>query len=155
MATCCMRAAARRSGSSTAAWSAARTTMWLVDAVTSLFQTPTDEARMQAFRVALGVACFAKFAVALCHGAWWRFAATAYERYALARTYGASRGALIARSYRLVLVVRTAASVAYGLGLLPRVTGLVVIAGLLFETLYDYRFNCYYLALMVACTLLA
>jgi hypothetical protein len=69
--------------------------------------------------------------------------------------HGASRAALIARWYQPILVLRTCAAAAYGLGLLPRVMGIVVIAGLLFETLYDYRFNCYYLALMVACTVIA
>jgi hypothetical protein len=129
--------------------------VWLLEAATSWFQIPTDESRMQCFRIALGVACFAKFAVALVHGSWHRFAAAAYERYALVRMYGASRAALIAGCYRSVIVLRTLAAAAYGLGLLPRAMGIIVIAGLLFETLYEYRFNCYYLALMVACTVIS
>lgn len=129
--------------------------MWLLDAVTSLFTTPTDEARLQYFRMGLGLACALKFAVALSHGGWSRLAPGGFARHDLDRRHGAPRAALVAGWYRPVLCLRLVAALALTTGVLPGAAALLVVGGLLFELLYEYRSNTVYLALMTACLLVA
>lgn len=129
--------------------------MWWCDAVLSGFTTPTDEARIQLFRVLLGAACLAKFLIAPTHGGWSRLALGSFPRYGLARRFGLGRADLIGGAYRSVLCLRAVAAGAYLTGVLPRLAGLVVIGGLLFELTYAWRNNTIYLALLVGCTLLS
>jgi hypothetical protein len=129
--------------------------MWWCDAVLSGFTAPTDEARLQWLRILLGAACEIKFLIALTHGGWSRLTRSGFPRYVLVRRFDSMRADLIGVAYRPVLCLRAIAAAAYLLGALPRLAGLVVTAGLLFELTYAYRNNTIFLALLVGCTVLA
>lgn len=128
--------------------------MWFFDAVTSVFTTHTDEARMQYFRIGLGVACVLKFVMSLTHGGWNRLA-SGFTRHDLDTRHGPSRAALVVACYRPVLCVRLAAALLLTSGVAPKAAAVVVIAGLVFELTYEFRSNTVFLALMVGCVLVA
>ncbi|MEU9382410.1 hypothetical protein AB0D38_16110 [Streptomyces sp. NPDC048279] len=127
--------------------------MWLLDALTSGFSTPTSENRLQYFRILIGVACFVKFALALLHRGWFRLERGGYTHYALKHRMGEEQADLISTTYRPVVAIRLLASVAVICGVEPKISALLVLCGLFYELIYEYRYNTIYMALMVACLL--
>lgn len=122
--------------------------MWLFEAIGSAFDYPTDEARLQWFRIGLGIACLLKFLVALTHGQWDRLRPDSLGYYTLTRKYGARNAVLISWAYRPILVVRVAAAVLLLTGTWPKISALVIAAGLAYELLYAFRYNTIYLSLL-------
>ncbi|MFB8235494.1 hypothetical protein ACFC58_02990 [Kitasatospora purpeofusca] len=110
--------------------------MWFLDALAGGFRHPTDEARMQYFRIALGLALTVRFLLALGHGGWSRFIPGSYSAFALTRRIGARRFRRFARVYRPILAARPAAALALATGVLPRLSALLVIGALAFELIY-------------------
>lgn len=109
---------------------------------------------MQYFRMGLGVACALKFVTSLTHGGWNRLASS-FTRHDLDTRHGPRGAALVVACYRPVLCVRLAAALLLTAGVAPRAAAVVVIAGLLFELMYEFRSNTVFLALMVGCVLVA
>ncbi|MFJ9761898.1 hypothetical protein [Streptomyces sp. NPDC101149] len=127
--------------------------MWFLDTITSGFSTPTSECRIQYFRIIIGIACFAKFSLALLNKGWYRLEKDGYTHYSLQRRMGVEQADLITATYHSVMVIRLLASIAVICGIAPRISALLVVGGLFYELIYEYRYNTIYIALMVACLL--
>ncbi|MFF3372051.1 hypothetical protein ACFYXF_03730 [Streptomyces sp. NPDC002680] len=111
---------------------------------------PTSESRMQYFRIFIGVACFAKFSLALANRGWYRLERGGYTHYVLQRRMDKEQADLISATYRPVIIIRLFASITLACGILPRVSAPLVLGGLFYELIYEYRYNTIYTALMVA-----
>lgn len=109
---------------------------WFVDAVTSGFQSPTDPGRLQQFRIAFGTVIGARFVLSLGQGGWHRFGPSAISTHLAEQRFGPARAGLLARVYRPALVIRTVAAVALAAGVLPRLSLVVILAGVGMELLY-------------------
>ncbi|MFJ8472423.1 hypothetical protein [Kitasatospora sp. NPDC094011] len=127
--------------------------MWFLDALASGFQHPTDEARLQYFRIILGLALAIRFLLALGHGGWNRFAPGTYSTFALTKRIGEQRFHRLARAYKPVLAARPAAALALAAGVLPRLSALLVIAALAFELTYARSPNTLRYAILMTATL--
>jgi hypothetical protein len=66
---------------------------------------------------------------------------------------GKDQADLISATYRPVIAIRLLASIAVTCGISPRISALLVLGGLFYELIYEYRYNTIYIALMVACLL--
>ncbi|MCX4554313.1 MULTISPECIES: hypothetical protein [unclassified Streptomyces] len=110
--------------------------MWFFDAVTSGFQNSTDPGRLQQFRIVFGTVCVLRFALSIGQGGWDRFVPSSISTHLAAERFGPSRASLLASAYRPVLIIRTAAAVALAAGLAPRLSLLLVLAGIAMELLY-------------------
>src|SRR5260221_9771099 len=102
--------------------------MWLVDTILHGFQDRSPDWRIQAFRVFFGVACTAKFTVALGHGGLARMAPGSLGWFQMRAAFGDRRGGLLADAYRPVLIVRLVAAVAVLCGFGTPIALLVVLA---------------------------
>ncbi|MGW1373006.1 hypothetical protein ACWD6P_01840 [Streptomyces sp. NPDC002446] len=129
--------------------------MWLSDAVAELFRLPTDESRIQIFRMLVGAACTLKFLGELTQGTWNFLAHGSYSRFELRKLRGADAELLVCALYRPVVIARLVAALMLTAGVLPRVAAVLVALGLAFELSYLYRFNTIYLMLTVACLVFA
>ena len=139
--------------------------VWFFDSLVAGFRYPTDEARIQWFRIIFGLVCTCRFALAFGHGGWNRFAPDThpggmvgkkFSAFALERRIGESRFRTFARIYKPVLVARLVAPIALTVGILPHLSVLLVIAGLAFELIYVSSPNSIrYAILMAACLLVA
>ncbi|MFF2657289.1 hypothetical protein ACFVUH_07975 [Kitasatospora sp. NPDC058032] len=128
--------------------------MWFFDALRSGFQYPTDEARLQYFRIILGLALTARFLLALGHGGWNRFAPGTYSAFALTKRIGERRFHCLARVYKPVLAARPVAALALSVGVLPRLSALLVIAALAYELAYAKSPNTLRFAILMTGALL-
>ncbi|MBW8705926.1 hypothetical protein MBT84_40570 [Streptomyces sp. MBT84] len=99
--------------------------MWFLDAITSGFSTSTSESRIQYFRIIIGIACFAKFSLALLNKGWYRLEKDGYTHYSLQRRMGVEQADLITATYRSVMVIRLLASIAVICGIAPRISALL------------------------------
>lgn len=110
--------------------------MWFFDAVLSGFRSPTDPGRLQLFRIVYGAVLAGRFALSFGQGGWSRLAPGSLSTRLAHDRFGPRYGPLLASAYRPALVVRTAAAVALAIGLAPRLSLLVVLAGAAMELLY-------------------
>ncbi|MEE1797518.1 hypothetical protein PUR57_02255 [Streptomyces sp. JV176] len=130
--------------------------MWFFDALASGFQHPTDPGRLQWFRIVFGTVCTLRFVLSLGQGGWDRFAAGSLTTHTAELRFGPARARLLADAYRPVLITRIAAAFALALGLLPRLSLLLVLAGIAMELLYLRSPNAVrYTLLTGACLLVA
>ncbi|MFJ5071614.1 hypothetical protein ACIQC7_34880 [Kitasatospora sp. NPDC088556] len=127
--------------------------MWIADAIAAAFRYPTDEARLQWFRIALGLALAVRFLLALGHGGWNRLTPGTYSAFALTRRHGARQARRIARAYKPVLAARPAAALALAAGVLPRLSALLVLAALAYELTYAKSPNTLRFAILMTTTL--
>ncbi|MFE7528026.1 hypothetical protein ACFU7Y_20255 [Kitasatospora sp. NPDC057542] len=112
------------------------TAVWLFDAVTSGFQYPTDPSRLQMFRIAFGAVLTFRFAAAFTSGGWNRFAPDQVQAAFARRRHGDTRARVLFAVYRPMLVLRALAAPALALGLAPRLTLPIVLAGATTEFAY-------------------
>ncbi|MEU9167740.1 hypothetical protein AB0D34_08090 [Streptomyces sp. NPDC048420] len=110
--------------------------MWLYDAVTSGFGSPTDPGRLQMFRIVYGTVLAVRFVLSFGQGGWRRFAPGSLSLNLALQRFGPSRGRLLASVYRPLLILRTAAALVLAAGLAPRLSLLLVLAGAAMELLY-------------------
>ncbi|MDX3025383.1 hypothetical protein [Streptomyces acidiscabies] len=110
--------------------------MWFFDAVLSGFRSSTDPGRLQLFRIVYGAVLAGRFALSFGQGGWSRFAPDSLSTRLAHQRFGPRRGRLLAGVYRPALVARTAAAVSLAVGLTPRLSLLVVLAGAAMELLY-------------------
>ncbi|MEW1721625.1 hypothetical protein [Streptomyces sp. NPDC093109] len=130
--------------------------MWFFDALASGFQHPTDPGRLQWFRVIFGTVCTLRFALSMGQGGWDRFAPGSLSSHLAEQRFGPARARLLAGVYRPVLVARIAAAFALAVGMVPRLSLLLVLAGVAMELLYLRSPNAVrYTLLTGACLLLA
>jgi hypothetical protein len=129
--------------------------VWLFEALGHGFQYSVPDWRLQWFRIIFAAACLLKFTVSLSHGGFDRMAPGSLGRFQLCAAYGARRGLLLARAYRPTLLVRCLAALGVFLGIGLRAAIVLVLAGLLFELTYAFRYNTVYLALLSCCLLVA
>ncbi|MFC5662302.1 hypothetical protein ACFP3U_04830 [Kitasatospora misakiensis] len=127
--------------------------MWLLDALAAGFRHPTDEARLQYFRIVLGLALTVRFLLSLDHSGWNRFAPGTYSTFALTKRIGEQRFHRLARAYKPVLAARPVAALALATGVLPRLSALLVIAALAFELTYAKSPNTLRFAILMTGTL--
>ncbi|MEU9983557.1 hypothetical protein [Streptomyces sp. NPDC050856] len=110
--------------------------MWFFDALASGFARPTDPGRLQLFRIVFGTVLTIRFALALGQGSWGRLARGSLSLFLAEQRFGPRRARLLAAVYRPALLIRTTAALALALGVAPRLTLLVVLAGAATELLY-------------------
>ncbi|MFJ7911398.1 hypothetical protein [Kitasatospora sp. NPDC096204] len=109
---------------------------WFSDAVTSGFRYPTDPSRLQLFRIAFGAVLTVRFAAAFTSGGWNRFAPGQVQAAFARRRHGDTRARVLFAVYRPMLVLRALAAPALALGLAPRLTLSIVLAGAATEFAY-------------------
>lgn len=110
--------------------------MWFFDAVTSGFQHPTDPGRLQWFRIVYGTVLTLRFALSIGQGGWNRFTPRSLTLRTATQRFGPRRARYLAAAYRPVLVIRTSAAPALAVGLAPRFSLALVMAGAAMELLY-------------------
>ncbi|WP_328335892.1 MULTISPECIES: hypothetical protein [unclassified Streptomyces] len=128
---------------------------WFFDALTSGFQHPTDPGRLQQFRIVFGTVCTARFALSTGQGGWDRFVPSSISTHLAEQRFGPARATLLASIYRPVLIVRTAAAITLAAGLTPRLSLLLVLAGIAMELLYLKSPNAVRYTLLTGGSLLA
>lgn len=130
--------------------------MWFFDALTSGFRHPTDPGRLQTFRIIFGIVCTLRFALSIGQGGWNRFTPGSISAHIAEQRFGPTRARLLASAYRPVLITRTAAALALAAGLAPRLSLLLVLAGIAMELSYLKSPNAVrYTLLTGACLLVA
>ncbi|MER6318838.1 hypothetical protein ABT237_34530 [Streptomyces sp. NPDC001581] len=130
--------------------------MWFFDAVTSGFQHPTDPGRLQLFRIVFASVVAVRFVLSFGQGGWDRLAPGTLSAHLAEQRYGPARSRLLITIYRPALIVRTAAALFLGAGLMPRLALLLVLAGAAMELTYLKSPNAVrYTLLTGTCLLLA
>lgn len=130
--------------------------MWLFESLATGFHSPVDDARMQWFRIIFGLVCACRFTLALGHGGWWRFAPGSLGAHTLLDRLGARRFRTFAALYQPILVARIVPAICLAAGLLPRLSTVLVLAGLAVELYYVRSPNSIrYAILLGGCLLLA
>ncbi|MFI1768990.1 hypothetical protein ACH41H_44130 [Streptomyces sp. NPDC020800] len=130
--------------------------MWFFDSLASAFHHPTDPGRLQQFRLVFGTVCALRFALSIGQGGWDRFAQGSLTSFVTEHLFGQRRARLLATAYRPALIVRTIAAIALALGLAPRLSLTLVLAGIVMELLYlKSQHGARYALLTGACLLLA
>ncbi|MCQ6246209.1 hypothetical protein [Streptomyces malaysiensis] len=130
--------------------------MWFFDALTSGFRHPTDPGRLQTFRIIFGAVCALRFTLSIGQGGWNRFTPGSISSHIAEQRFGPARARLLASAYRPVLITRTAAALALAAGLAPRLSLLLVLAGIAMELSYLKSPNAVrYTLLTGACLLVA
>jgi hypothetical protein len=129
--------------------------VWTSSALLSGFTTQTNEATIQLIRLLVGVALAFKTAVTICRGGWSRLEPDRYDRFLLARRYGAQRSRWWALVHKPLLIATLVGAISMAGGLHPKLGCLVAAAGLLHELSYDYRFNTLFLLMLDCCLLTA
>ncbi|MFE6892064.1 hypothetical protein [Streptomyces sp. NPDC057694] len=110
--------------------------MWFVDALASGFQSPTDPARLQLFRIVYGSVLTARFALAFGQGGWDRLNPGSLSLLTAESRFGTRRAGLLAAVYRPALILRTGAALCLAAGLAPRIMLVLVLAGAAMELAY-------------------
>lgn len=128
--------------------------MWLCDSLATGFHFPVDDAAMQWFRIIFGLVCACRFILAIGHGGWQRFAPGSLGAHALAARIGERRFRVFATLYQPFLLVRIGPALCLAAGVLPRLSIVLVIAGIAVETWYIRSPNSIRYAILMACCLL-
>lgn len=121
--------------------------MWLWSSLSSAFDFPVHDGRLQLYRILLGAAMTWKTAASTFLGDWRRLQAGSFGRYQLAHRRGERAAGWIAAVHKPLLAARLPCCVLLLAGALPKLAIVVIVAGLVQELLYEYRFNTIYLAL--------
>jgi hypothetical protein len=130
--------------------------VWFFDALTSGFTRSTDPGHLQWFRIIYGTVLTARFALAFGQGGWSRLSPGSLSAQLAEQRFGPARARFLTALYRPALIVRTAAAPALALGLAPRLSLVVVLAGAAMELLYLKSPNAVrYTLLTGSCLLLA
>jgi hypothetical protein len=129
--------------------------MWWFKAFDDNFASPVADARVQVFRLVLGLACTMKFGESIRHGGWGRFGPGTFERFRVERRLHTAAAALVTRGYRGLLVLRLAAAVLLTVGIGTRPALTVIIVALVVEQIYEFRSHALFLLACCACLLTA
>jgi hypothetical protein len=128
--------------------------VWFFDSFATGFHFPVDDARMQWFRIIFGVVCVCRFALAIGHGGWQRFAPGSFGAHTLAGRIGERRFRVFAKLYQPILLARIVPAICLAAGVLPRLSIVLVIAGFAVEMCYIQSPNSIRYAILMACCLL-
>ncbi|WP_030570405.1 hypothetical protein [Streptomyces aureocirculatus] len=130
--------------------------MWFFESLASGFHHPTDPARLHLFRIIFGVILTLRFALSIGQGGWGRLAPGSLSRHLAEQRFGPAKAQILARIYRPALIIRTAAALGLAIGLVSRLSLVLVLAGAGMELLYLKSPNAVrYTLLTGACLLLA
>jgi hypothetical protein len=130
--------------------------VWLFESFATGFHFPTDEAGMQWFRIIFGLVCACRFVLALGHGGWDRFAPGSLGAHTVAQRLGPRRFHAFSLLYQPVLVARIIPAISLVAGVLPRLSTVLVVAGIAAELCYVRSPNSIrYAILLGACLFVA
>lgn len=127
--------------------------VWLLQSLSTGFDFPTQEARLQLYRVLLAVAVLWKAGATAFFGDWNRLRPGGFGRRMLVNARGPRQAAVLAALHKPLVVVRGVAGVMLLFGVEPKLAVVMAAVGFAHELSYEYRFNTIYITLSLLCLL--